>query len=76
MEDSNPKRLYRSRREKVFGGVCAGIAEYFNIDPTFVRLAFVLGFFMGFGMTLIVYIICWLVVPLAPIDQTSNETKK
>ncbi|HIZ59435.1 MAG TPA: PspC domain-containing protein, partial [Candidatus Dorea faecipullorum] len=36
------KRLYRSRRERLVCGVCGGVAEYFNIDPTIVRLAFLL----------------------------------
>ena len=37
-----PKKLYRSRRERMICGVCGGIAEYFNIDPTLIRLGLVL----------------------------------
>lgn len=44
------------------GGVCAGIAEYFNIDPTLIRLAFVLLSIMG-GPGILLYIIMWMVVP-------------
>ena len=45
------KRLYKSNKNKVFDGVCGGIAEYFNIDPTLVRLGFViLSCFGGSGM--------------------------
>lgn len=62
---STPKRLYRSRRDYKIAGVCGGIAEYFNIDSTVVRLAFLLFFFLG-GCALLVYLIMWLIVPLAP----------
>ena len=45
------KRLYRSKEDKVIGGVCGGLAEYFNIDPVWVRLAAVLlVFFKGVGI--------------------------
>lgn len=66
MNEVNPyKRLYRSRKEKVIAGVCGGLAEYFAIDPTWVRLAFILLFFLG-GSALLIYIIMWLIVPLSP----------
>ncbi len=62
---STPKRLYRSRRDSKIAGVCGGIAEYFNIDSTLVRLAFLLFFLLG-GCALLVYLVMWLIVPLAP----------
>jgi phage shock protein C len=49
----------------MIAGVCGGVAEYFNIDPTLVRLAFVLVFLAG-GAALLAYIIMWIVVPLEP----------
>ena len=59
------KRLYRSRRNQVIGGVAAGVAEYFDIDPTIVRIALaLLGIAWGTGV--LVYLICWLVIPLNP----------
>jgi phage shock protein C len=58
----NTKRLIRSTSERQIAGVCGGLAEYFNIDPTLVRLAFVVATLMG-GPGLIVYIIMALVVP-------------
>ena len=63
------KRLYRSNTEKVIGGVLGGLAEYFNIDPTLVRLGYVLLslFFAGFPGVL-GYIIMWIVVPRNPND--------
>lgn len=56
------KRIYRNTREKVVGGVCAGIAEYFDVDVAWIRLAFVLSVFAsGFG--LLAYAIAWIVFP-------------
>ena len=56
------KRIYRNTREKVVGGVCAGIADYFDVDVAWIRLAFVLSVFAsGFG--LLAYIIAWIVFP-------------
>lgn len=56
------KRIYLNQREKVIGGVCAGIADYFDIDVAWVRLAFVLSIFAeGFGI--LAYIVAWIVFP-------------
>lgn len=60
------KRLYRSRNDRMIAGVCGGIANYFDVDPTWIRLLFVLFFFLG-GSALLVYIIMWIVVPNAPV---------
>lgn len=60
-----PKRLFRSRTETMLGGVCSGLAKYFSLDPTVVRLAFVLLFLLA-GHGLLIYLILWLVVPLEP----------
>jgi phage shock protein PspC (stress-responsive transcriptional regulator) len=43
--DNQPKRLYRSNKNRMLAGICGGIAEYFNTDPTIVRLIAVVGFF-------------------------------
>jgi len=59
------KRLYRSRKNQVIGGVAAGVAEYFDIDPTIVRIAWAL-LGMAWGTGVLVYLICWLVIPLNP----------
>lgn len=65
MKKSSVKKLYRSISQKVLAGVCGGLAEYFNIDVTIIRLAFVILTIMG-GSGLIIYIIMSLVVPLDP----------
>jgi len=56
------KKLYRDEYHKVFGGVCAGLAEYFDMDVTIVRLLFAFGFFMA-GVGFVPYIILWIVLP-------------
>lgn len=59
------KRLYRSRTDRIIAGVCSGLANYFSIDPTWVRLIFILFLIMG-GSALLIYLIMWLIVPLEP----------
>lgn len=56
------KRLYRSKKDRMICGVCGGIANYFNIDPTLVRLAFVL-IAMGAGSGILAYIIAAIIIP-------------
>ncbi len=55
------KRLIKSNDRKLFG-VCGGLADYFDLDPTFIRLAFLVAFFC-FGTGLLVYLICAIVMP-------------
>ena len=55
-------RLYRSKKDRMICGVCGGIANYFNIDPTLVRLAFVL-IAMGAGSGILAYIIAAIIIP-------------
>lgn len=59
------KRLYRSGKEKVLGGVCGGLGEYFGIDPTIVRLLWIL-FFLAYGAGVLAYIIAWIIIPKNP----------
>lgn len=59
------KRLYRLPRNKMIGGVCTGLGEYFSIDPVLVRIVFIiLAFQQGIGI--LAYIILWIVVPVHP----------
>ncbi len=75
MNTSNsPRRLYRSRNQRVIAGVCGGLAEYFNLDPTWIRLAFILLSLLGVGLFVIVYIIFWIIVPLAPTSSAGSST--
>lgn len=74
MNQQPPKKLYRSQKQRIIAGVCGGLAEYFNVDPTWVRLLFLI-LLLGFGATLIVYLILWLIVPEAPEKPTGEATK-
>ena len=57
------KTLTRSRSNRMIAGVCAGLADYLNMDPTVVRLLFVLGFFALNGGLVVAYIIMAIVTP-------------
>lgn len=67
------RQMFRSRDQRMIGGVCAGLGEYFNIDPTLVRLAFVFFSMIGFaGATLIAYLVMLVVVPEEPLLTTAS----
>lgn len=63
------KKLYRSVTDKMLGGVCGGLAEYFDVDPVLVRLIFVLAVIFG-GSGILAYIILWIVIPQKPFFIT------
>lgn len=67
------KKLYRSRTEKMIGGVCGGIAEYFDVDPTIVRLIWVL-VCLAVGSGVLIYIIAYLIIPEKPLNTTTTIT--
>ncbi len=58
----NGKKLYRNTENKMLAGVCSGIADYFDIDPTLVRLVWVLFSLLG-GSGLLAYIIAAIIIP-------------
>ncbi len=59
------KRIYRSTTNKMLGGVCQGLANYFNIDVTLVRIAWVVLTLMG-GAGIFAYLLCWIIIPASP----------
>jgi phage shock protein C len=61
------KKLYRSRQQRMIGGVCGGLGEYFGIDPTLMRILFVLATFFGFGSAILIYLILLILVPEEPL---------
>jgi len=64
MVQKKMKRLYRaSKNDSMIGGVCAGIADYFNVDPTLVRLFWVLMTIFSFGTGVFGYLIMWTITP-------------
>jgi phage shock protein C len=66
----NIRRLTRSRTERMIAGVCGGMGAYLDIDPTLVRLLFVLALFLG-GHGLLVYLVLLLIIPIGPIESAS-----
>ena len=68
-ETKTHKRLFRDPDNKVLGGVCGGIGAYFNIDPIWIRVAFIAALFI-FGSGPLLYIILWIIIPQA---TTSTE---
>ena len=62
-----PKRLMRSSTDKKLGGVCAGLAEYFDMDITLVRVLWLLVVLCG-GTGILLYVILWIVLPVAPLQ--------
>ncbi len=67
------KRLFRSRYEKIWAGVCGGLANYFDVDPVIVRLIVVLSFFLSGGITFLLYLACIFVVPKEPLYPINNR---
>ncbi|MCX6251962.1 MAG: PspC domain-containing protein [Bacteroidetes bacterium] len=65
------KRLYRSVKDRVIGGVCGGLGNYFNLDPVLVRVLWAILFFVG-GVGFLAYIIAWIIVP----EEPGNEVPK
>jgi phage shock protein C len=58
------KKLYRSRKDRKIAGICGGLAEYFHIDATIIRLAAVfLCFITGIAPLILVYLISWIIIP-------------
>ncbi len=65
-EEKKPiKRLYRSGKDKLVGGVCGGIAEYLEIDPVIVRLLWAASI-VFYGTGLVLYLIAWAIIPRNP----------
>jgi phage shock protein PspC (stress-responsive transcriptional regulator) len=74
------KKLYRSRTDKMIGGVAGGLANYLNIDSTIARVLFVISVFLG-GGGILAYIILWIVIPEEPFvfphsDNLNSESQK
>ncbi len=65
------KQLQRSNRNKIIGGVASGIAEYFDIDPTIVRIIFIVTA-LGWGLSILLYIVLWIILP----DEITTRFKQ
>ena len=76
MADANRsgKRLYKSRKDKIVDGVCGGIAHYLNMDPTIVRLAFVVITLLGGGVLIVLYVAGMIIMPRAG-DESEEPSR-
>lgn len=63
----NGKKLYRSNRDKMFLGVCGGLGEYFDVDPTLIRLGVALVLMVSCGAGLLAYFIAAIIIPQDPV---------
>ena len=72
------KRLMRSVVDRKIAGVCGGVAEYFDVDSTIVRLIWVLACFVPFPVipAIIAYFVAWIVMPEAPLPASAPETQQ
>lgn len=71
---SKRRRVFRDPDNKLLGGVCSGISNYFDVDPLWIRLALVIMFF-GFGSGLLLYIILWIIIPEAKTTAEKLEMR-
>jgi phage shock protein C len=69
------KKLYRSRTDSILAGVCGGLAEYFDIDPSLVRVGAVL-LTLAWGAGLLAYLVLWLIVPQKPLESSLGEEER
>jgi phage shock protein C len=67
------RRLYRCREDRRLGGVAAGVAEFFDLDPTLVRVLWFLSIFAG-GFSILLYVGLWIIVPLEPLPGTIDPS--
>ncbi len=69
------KKLYRSRKNAIFGGVIAGIVEYFqwSLDISLIRLLFVIITLLTNGVLIIAYFVAWLIIPIQPFRRFHDD---
>jgi phage shock protein PspC (stress-responsive transcriptional regulator) len=68
------KQLYRSRENRMIGGVCGGLGEYLGIDPTLVRIGFILGSLLGWIVALgLIYLVMLIIVPETPLEAQAPQ---
>ena len=56
-------KLYRSKNNRWIAGICGGLGKFFNIDPTIVRVIWIIGTLFSMGFGIILYLILWAVIP-------------
>ena len=68
------KRLYRSRKDRIVGGVCGGLAAHIDVDPSLIRLVWIVVTLISLGTGLIVYLAAWIIIPESPEESTRQTT--
>jgi phage shock protein C len=71
---TRPKRLYRSRSDRMIGGVCGGLATYLGVDASLVRVLAVLSLLLP-GPQIIAYLLAWIIVPEEPASGQTSGTE-
>jgi phage shock protein PspC (stress-responsive transcriptional regulator) len=70
------KRVYKDRFDKKLGGVCGGLAQYFHIDASLIRLLFIFLTLITGGIFIIIYILLWAILPIGPKSYVEAHYKK
>jgi phage shock protein PspC (stress-responsive transcriptional regulator) len=68
------KRLYRSRTDRILGGICGGLGEHTDIDPSIIRLVWIVVTLISFGTGIIVYGLAWIIIPEFPGESPVQTT--
>lgn len=66
------RKLTRSRDDKWIAGICGGIAEHTGIDATLIRVILVIATILGAGSLVVIYLICWVIIPKTPEVQSPS----
>ena len=67
------KKVYRSKENRILGGVCAGLGEYLDVDPTLIRIGFVVATLLGWLVAVpVIYLIMWIAIPEVPALVTAQ----
>jgi len=70
------KRLYRTRKpDRIIGGVCGGIGEYFNVDPVFIRILCVVLWIISPPITLVAYTVAWIITPIKKLELEAETVE-
>lgn len=67
------KRLYRSKTRRMLGGVCGGLGDYLDVDPTIIRLVWVVFTLFTWGILFIAYTIAWIIIPEEGSSDEGNS---
>jgi len=70
------KRLYRSRKEKIIGGVCGGLGEFLDVDPTIIRLLWAIITILSIGAGIVAYLVAWIIIPERKKPKSEKTNKR